>query len=48
MNSPNSPSTPDYDIVAWRKRIPIIESGGLVPMNNCSQAPQTDITRAAA
>jgi selenocysteine lyase/cysteine desulfurase len=44
----NSPSTPDYDLAAWRKRIPIIASGALVPMNNCSQAPQTDFTRAAA
>lgn len=43
-----SPTTPDYDIAAWRKRIPIIASGAMVPMNNCSQAPQTDVTRAAA
>jgi selenocysteine lyase/cysteine desulfurase len=39
---------PDYDLAAWRKRIPIIASGALVPMNNCSHAPQTDATRAAA
>ena len=43
-----SASTPDYDLAAWRKRIPIIASSALVPMNNCSQAPQTDATRAAA
>ena len=37
---------PGYDIDAWRRRIPLVES--CVPMNNCSQAPQTDATRAAA
>ena len=37
---------PDYDIAAWRKRIPLLAS--CIPMNNCSQAPQTDIARAAA
>src|SRR5512132_3442012 len=37
---------PDYDIDAWRRRIPLLAS--CIPMNNCSQAPQTDITRAAA
>lgn len=37
---------PAYDIQAWRRRIPILES--LVLMNNCSQAPQLDVTRAAA
>jgi selenocysteine lyase/cysteine desulfurase len=35
-----------YDIDAWRRRIPILAS--LIPMNNCSQAPQTSDTRAAA
>src|SRR5476649_2699671 len=44
----HSPTTPDYDLAGWRKRIPLIASGGLVPMNNCSHAPQTDATRAAA
>ena len=39
-------TTPAYDIDAWRRRIPILAS--LIPMNNCSQAPQTSITRAAA
>src|SRR6476660_4660490 len=37
---------PSYVIDAWRARIPIL--GSLIPMNNCSQAPQTDATRAAA
>ena len=38
--------TPGYDLDAWRKRIPLLASR--IPMNNCSQAPQTDATRAAA
>ena len=37
---------PGYDIDAWRRRIPLL--GSCIPMNNCSQAPQTDATRAAA
>jgi selenocysteine lyase/cysteine desulfurase len=37
---------PTYDIGAWRRRIPLLAS--CIPMNNCSQAPQTDATRAAA
>lgn len=37
---------PEYDIDAWRRRIPLLAS--CIPMNNCSQAPQTDTTRAAA
>ena len=37
---------PDYDIDSWRRRIPLLASH--IPMNNCSQAPQTDVTRAAA
>ena len=37
---------PDYDIESWRRRIPLLAT--LIPMNNCSQAPQTDLTRAAA
>jgi selenocysteine lyase/cysteine desulfurase len=44
----HSAAAPDYDLAAWRKRIPIIASGAFVPMNNCSQAPQTVNTRAAA
>lgn len=37
---------PTYDIESWRRRIPLFAS--CIPMNNCSQAPQTDATRAAA
>lgn len=37
---------PAYDIHAIRRTIPALER--LVPMNNCSQAPQTVVTRAAA
>lgn len=37
---------PAYDLDAWRKTIPLLAS--LIPMNNCSQAPQTTNTRAAA
>ncbi len=37
---------PGYDLSAWRARIPLLRS--TIPMNNCSQAPQTDRTRAAA
>jgi selenocysteine lyase/cysteine desulfurase len=39
-------TAPAYDIDAWRRTIPILAS--LIPMNNCSQAPQTSVTRAAA
>jgi selenocysteine lyase/cysteine desulfurase len=39
-------AAPSYDVAAWRSRIPLLTS--LIPMNNCSQAPQTDVTRAAA
>ena len=37
---------PAYDLEAVRKQIPLL--GSLVPMNNCSQAPQCDRTREAA
>lgn len=37
---------PAYDLDACRRRIPLLAT--LIPMNNCSQAPQTDVTRAAA
>ncbi|HTJ23528.1 MAG TPA: aminotransferase class V-fold PLP-dependent enzyme [Gemmatimonadaceae bacterium] len=37
---------PEYDIEGWRRTIPLLASH--IPMNNCSQAPQTDATRAAA
>ena len=39
-------ATPAYDIARWRARIPLLAHA--IPMNNCSQAPQTDATRAAA
>ena len=43
----NAPATaPSYDLAALRKSIPILAS--MIPMNNCSQAPQTSATRAAA
>ena len=37
---------PSYDLAACRARIPLLAS--LIPMNNCSQAPQSDATRSAA
>lgn len=37
---------PLHDLAAWRRQIPLLASA--IPMNNCSQAPQTDATRAAA
>jgi selenocysteine lyase/cysteine desulfurase len=37
---------PRQDLAAWRARIPLL--GTTIPMNHCSQAPQTDATRAAA
>jgi selenocysteine lyase/cysteine desulfurase len=37
---------PGYDLDAWRRRIPLLAS--CIPLNNCSQGPQTDLTRAAA
>ena len=44
--SASSLSAPSYDLAAHRRRIPLLAS--LIPMNNCSQAPQTIETRAAA
>lgn len=41
-----APAVPAYDIAALRDRIPLLET--TVPMNHCSQAPQTAATRAAA
>ena len=41
-----SEERPGYDVDAWRRRIPLLAK--CIPMNNCSQAPQTDLTRAAA
>ncbi len=37
---------PPYDIAALRSRIPLLAS--MIPMSNCSQAPQTTATRAVA
>jgi len=37
---------PTYDLSAVRSRIPLLRTH--VPLNNCSQAPQCDATRAAA
>ena len=39
-------TSPAYDLDAVRAQIPILRT--LVPLNNCSQAPQCDATRAAA
>jgi selenocysteine lyase/cysteine desulfurase len=39
-------STPPYDLAAYRRQIPLLRT--TVPLNHCSQAPQTDATRAAA
>jgi len=39
-------NTPAYDLDEVRRQIPIL--GTHIPMNNCSQAPQSDVTRAAA
>ena len=39
-------AAPHYDLATWRSGIPLLAS--LIPMNNCSQAPQTVWTRAAA
>jgi len=38
--------TPPYDLAPLRSTIPLLRS--IIPMNNCSQAPQTIATRAAA
>lgn len=38
-------AAPTYDIDAYRAQIPLLAS--MIPMNNCSQAPQTTATRAA-
>jgi selenocysteine lyase/cysteine desulfurase len=40
------PATPRYDLEAARRGVPLL--GSAIPMNHCSQAPQTDATRAAA
>jgi selenocysteine lyase/cysteine desulfurase len=35
-----------FDLAAYRRRIPLLRT--TIPLNNCSQAPQSDATRAAA
>ncbi len=42
----NSTAKPRYDLEAWRARVPLLETA--IPLASCSQAPQTDLTRAAA
>lgn len=37
---------PGYDLAAWRRQIPLLDT--FIPLNNCSQGPQTERTRAAA
>ncbi len=44
--APAAAPAPPYDLATLRKSIPILAS--MIPMNNCSQAPQTTATRAAA
>ena len=39
-------TAPAYDLDDVRSRIPILRTH--IPMNNCSQAPQCEATRAAA
>jgi selenocysteine lyase/cysteine desulfurase len=39
-------TTPSYDLAACRAQIPLL--GSCIPMNNCSQAPQSAATKAAA
>lgn len=47
MTRPGSPpGSPPYDLAALRREIPLLATA--VPMNHCSQAPQTTATRAAA
>jgi len=43
---PETAPEPSYDLEAWRRQIPILKK--YIPLNNCSQAPQSDRTRAAA
>ncbi|HEX4685006.1 MAG TPA: aminotransferase class V-fold PLP-dependent enzyme [Gemmatimonadaceae bacterium] len=46
ISPPTSLAAPQYDLDACRRRIPLLST--LIPMNNCSQAPQSHATRAAA
>lgn len=43
---PTPATTPAYDLAALRAGIPLLKR--FIPLNNCSQAPQTRATRAAA
>ncbi len=36
---------PAYDLTRWRRQVPVLSS--YIPLNNCTQAPQTVATRAA-
>ena len=38
-------AAPGYDLAAWRKRIPALRS--VIPLNNCSHAPASELTLAA-
>ncbi|MFQ5571517.1 MAG: aminotransferase class V-fold PLP-dependent enzyme [Rhodothermales bacterium] len=44
--APSEPAGPAYDLEHWRTQIPLLERR--IPLNNCSHAPQTHRTRAAA
>jgi len=53
VNTSDHPTTvapgtesPAYDLDGWRRQIPLLDA--FIPLNNCSQAPQTHRTRAAA
>jgi selenocysteine lyase/cysteine desulfurase len=43
--SGSATALPAYDLAAWRTRIPLLAD--FIPLNNCSQAPQLDVTREA-
>lgn len=44
--APRGAEEPAYDIERWRREIRLLDR--FIPLNNCSQAPQTARTRAAA
>ena len=44
-NGAVSAERPEYDLEAWRRRIPALAR--LIPLNNCSHSPMCDVTRAA-
>src|SRR5512143_4058513 len=39
-------ASPPFDIARYRAQIPILEHA--IPLNNCSQAPLSEVTQAAA